>query len=265
MTLRALHTAATGGRALMNTIDTIANNLANVNTTGFKKQRTNFADLFYQTVQRAGFGTVGLNQHPTGIAFGTGVRLVSTERIFSQGNLERTDRELDIAIDGDGFYKVLLPDQREAFTRAGNFHLDAEGNLVTANGYRLVPNIRIPEEITKVHVDVTGLVQGLNPSQPNTLQQLGQLELTRFANPAGLEAIGDNLFIETPASGSRTEGFAGTTPGFGVIRQGFLEESNVDVIKELVDLINAQRAFETNTTTIRAADDILQAINALRR
>lgn len=265
MTLRALHTAATGGRALMNTIDTIANNLANVNTTAFKRQRVNFADLFYQTIQRAGFGTVGVNQHPTGIAFGTGVRLVSTERLFSQGNLERTDRELDVAIDGDGFFKVILPDGREAFTRAGNFHLDAEGNLVTAQGYRLVPNIRVPEEITKINIDQTGLVQGINPAEPNTPQQLGQFELVRFANPAGLEAIGDNLYIETAASGSRLEGFPGTTPGFGLLRQGFLEESNVDVIKELVDLINAQRAFETNTTTIRAADDILQAINALRR
>ncbi len=265
MTLRALSIASTGGRALMSVIDTLANNLANVNTSGYKRARTNFADLFYQQVNRAGFGTPGVNQHPTGLSFGTGVRLVSTEKIFTQGNLERTERDLDVAIDGDGFFMVTLPDNTQAYTRAGNFQRDQNGNIVTAQGYRLEPSINIPQEIQKIQIDVTGLVQGFNPQTPGALQTLGQIQIARFANPGGLEAIGDNLYRETPSSGTPIPGQPGQEPGIGSIRQGFIEESNVDVIKELVDLINAQRAFEINSNTIRAADDVLQAINALRR
>ncbi|MBI4244070.1 MAG: flagellar basal-body rod protein FlgG [Planctomycetes bacterium] len=264
MTLRSLSIAATGGRALMSTIDSIANNLSNVNTIGYKRSRVNFADLFYQQVQKAGFGQLGQNQQPTGLFFGTGVRLVSTEKIFSQGNLKRTDRDLDIAVDGDGFFRIILPDGTVSFTRSGNFQRDAEGNLVTSGGYLLDPAIQIDQAVTRVTIDVTGRVQGFDPSQPDQLQELGQLELSRFPNPSGLEAIGDNLYRETLASGNRIDGQPGTE-GFGVMRQGFIEESNVDVIEELTDLINAQRAFEINTSTIRASDEILQTVNNLRR
>jgi flagellar basal-body rod protein FlgG len=265
MTLRALSIASTGGRALMSTIDTLANNLANVNTIGYKRSRTNFADLFYQQVNRAGFGTAGVNQHPTGLSFGTGVRLVSTEKVFTQGNLERTERDFDLAIDGDGFFRIILADGTPAYTRAGNFQRDQQGNIVTPQGFRLDPQITISQDIQKIQVDVTGLVQGFNPQRPDTLESLGQIEIHRFSNPSGLEAIGDNLFRETPASGAPISGRPSQDVGFGAIKQGFVEESNVDVIKELVDLINAQRAFEINSNTIRAADDVLQAVNALRR
>lgn len=265
MTLRALSIAATGGRALMSKIDTIANNLANVNTTAFKKSRANFSDLFYEQIQRAGFGEVGRNQVPTGLAFGTGVRLTSTEKIFGQGALERTDRDLDLAIDGEGFLRVTLPDGNIVYTRAGNLNVDSEGNVVTSDGFPLDPPITVPQNITQVFIDSTGLIQGLDPANPQTLQQIGQIDLTRFINPSGLEAFGDNLYKETPAAGNRIDGQPGQGQGFGLIRQGFLEESNVDVIKELVDLIQTQRAFEINGNSIQASDEILQAVNNLRR
>ncbi len=266
MALRALNIAATGGRALMSQIDTIANNLANVNTTAFKRARANFADLFYQQVQRAGFGEAGRNQSPTGLSFGTGVRLVSTEKLFDQGTLQSTGRQLDVAVDGEGFLRIQLPDQTTlAFTRAGNLNVDAEGNLVTSDGFRVDPPITVPQNVTQILIDQTGLIQGVDPQNPQNLEPLGQLELVRFLNPSGLEAMGDNLYRETPAAGPRVEGRAGVDQGFGLVRQGFLEQSNVNVVKELVDLISAQRAFEINGTSIKTADEILQAVNNLRR
>ena len=265
MTLRALSIAATGGRALMNKIDTIANNLANVNTVGFKKGRANFSDLFYEQVQRAGFGQVGINQVPTGLSFGTGVRLSSTEKLFTQGSMEQTGRDLDMAIDGEGFLRVVLPDNTIAYTRAGNFNIDSEGSIVTSQGYRLEPSLSIPQNVTRIQIDATGLIQGFDPDVPNALQPIGQLTLSRFINPAGLEAFGENLYRETPAAGNRIDGAPGQGQGFGRIRQGFLEESNVDVIKELTDLIKAQRAFEINGNRIKASDEIIQDINNLRR
>jgi flagellar basal-body rod protein FlgG len=265
MTLRALSIAATGGHALMNQIDTIANNLANVNTTAFKKSRANFADLFYQQVQRAGFGEPGRSQSPTGTFFGSGVRLASTEKLFSQGTLQSTQRDLDLAIDGDGFFRVILPDSTTAFTRAGNLNVDSQGNLVTSDGFRVDPQITVSQNFTRIFIDQTGLIQGFDPQQPQTLQSIGQIEITRFINPSGLEAVGQNLYRETPAAGDRIDGQPSQGQGLGSIRQGFLEESNVDVIKELVDLITAQRAFEVNSKSIQTADDILQNINNLRR
>lgn len=266
MALRALSIASTGGRALMNVIDTLANNLANVNTIGFKRSRVNFADLFYQQVQRAGFGTPGVNQQPTGLAFGSGVRLVSTEKIFTQGNPDNTGKPLDMAIEGEGFFKVLLADGTEAFTRAGNFQRDSEGNIVTTQGYRLVGPSTIPQDIAidLISIDEAGGIFVKNPASP-TADRFGEIQIFTFPNPSGLESLGDNLYKETPASGPQQGGQPATTIGFGRIRQGFIEGSNVDVIKELVDLISAQRAFEINSNSIRAADDVLQAINALRR
>ncbi len=266
MALRALSIAATGGRALMSHIDTIANNLANVETTAYKRTRANFADLFYQQIQRAGFGDPQRNQNPTGLFFGTGVKLVSTEKIFEQGALRETQRPLDIAIEGEGFLRIQLPDQTTiAFTRAGVLKIDADGNLVTPDGYPIQPPITVPDNVTSIVIDQTGRVQGFDPTSPQTLEDLGELELTRFINPSGLEAIGDNLYRETAASGTPIEGQPGAGEGFGLIRQGFLEDSNVDVIRELVDLIAAQRAFEINGNTIETADEILQAVNNLRR
>ena len=265
MGMRSFSIAATGSRAQMERIDTIANNLANVSTTAFKKTRANFVDLFYQQVSRAGFGRVGVNQDPTGLFFGTGVRLSGTEKIFDQGALESTGRDLDLAIDGDGFFRIVLPDRTEVYTRAGNFNIDEEGNLVTNEGYLLEPRITVPQNVTRIFIDPTGLVQGFDPDNPRDLQTFGQLELARFINPSGLEAIGDNLYRETPAAGDPIEGQAGLGQGFGLLRQGFLEQSNVDVIKQLIDLIQAQRAFEINGSTIQTADEILQRVNNLRR
>ena len=265
MALRALSIAATGGRAMMDQVDTIANNLANVNTTAYKRTRANFSDLFYQQVKSAGHGEPGVNQNPTGQFFGTGVRLTSTEKLFSQGTLNRTERDLDLAIDGEGFLRVQMPDSTLMFTRAGNLNIDAEGHLVTADGYPVDPPIQVPQDITRVFIDPTGRVQGLDPQNPQELKDIGQIEISRFLNASGLEAVGDNLYRETPASGDRMDGEPGLDAGFGRLRQGFLEQSNVDVIKELVDLISAQRAFEINTKSIETADQILCTINTLRK
>jgi flagellar basal-body rod protein FlgG len=242
MTLRALTIAASGGRALLHQIDTIAGNLANVNSAGYKRSRATFADLPY-----AG-------------SFGSGVQIQSIERLFEPGKLQATQRDLDLAIEGDGFLRVLLPDQSVAFTRAGNLNLDAQGSLVTADGYLVDPPVNVPTGFSKIVIAPTGLVQGFDGEE---LQPIGQIEITRFSNPSGLQSAGSNLFRATDAAGERLDGRPGE--GLGVLRQGHLEQSNVDPIRELVDLIQAQRAFEINSRTIQAADEILQNINNLRR
>lgn len=264
MAMRSLSIAASGAAALQNEIDVISNNLANVNTTAFKKTRVNFADLFSQQIRPAGSGQPGINQDPTGIQLGTGVRTVGTQKVFQQGALEITDNDFDMAIDGDGFFRVILPDGTTSFTRAGSFRIDSSGQLVTGDGYKVEPEITIPENITRITVDTTGLIFGLDPQNPQQQQQLGQLELTRFINPSGLEAVGDNLYKETPASGNRIDGIP-TQQGMGSIRHRFLESSNVDVVKELVSLITAQRSFEINSKSIQTADEMLQTVNNLRR
>jgi flagellar basal-body rod protein FlgG len=242
MTLRALTIAASGGSALLHQIDTIAGNLANVNSAGYKRSRATFADLPYSD------------------AFGSGVRLQSTEKLFEAGKLQATQRDLDLAIEGEGFLRVLLPDRSAAFTRAGNLSLDAQGGLVTADGYLVDPPVNVPPGFSKIVIDPTGLVQGFDGEE---LQPIGQIEITRFSNPSGLQSAGSNLFRATDAAGERLDGRPGE--GLGVLRQGHLEQSNVDPIRELVDLIQAQRAFEINSRTIQAADEILQSINNLRR
>jgi len=238
MSLRALSIAAGGGRALLHQIDVIAGNLANVNSVGYKRSRVTTADL----PERAG------------------VRLQSTEKLFDAGKLQATQRELDLAIEGEGFLRLLLPDQSVAFTRAGNLSLDAQGNLATAEGYLVDPPVMVPAGFSRIVIDPTGLVQGFDGQE---LQPLGQIELSRFANPSGLQAAGSNLFRAGEAAGERVDGPPGQ--GLGVIRQGHLEQSNVDPLRELVDLIQAQRAFEINSRTIQAADEILQNVNNLRR
>jgi flagellar basal-body rod protein FlgG len=232
MSLRALAIAAGGGRALLQQIDLIAANIANAQLAGYKRNRAAFADLA-----------------------GGGVRLQSTEKLLEQGKLQATQRELDLAIEGEGFFRVLLPDQSAAYTRAGNLKLDADGNLATADGNLIDPPVLVPPGFTKLVIDPSGLVQGFDGQE---LQPLGQIELTRFANPAGLQAFGATLFRETEAAGEKVD-------GLGVIRQGHLEQSNVDPLRELADLVQAQRAFELNSRLMQAADDILQSVNNLRR
>ncbi|MBI3858381.1 MAG: flagellar hook-basal body complex protein [Planctomycetes bacterium] len=238
MSLRALNIAASGGRALLQQIDLIAGNLANANTVGFKRSRANLAE----------------------IADRGGVRLQSTEKLFEAGRLQATQRELDLAIEGEGFLRVLLPDQSVAYTRAGNLRLDEEGNLMTSDGHLVDPPIMVPSGFTRLVIDPSGLVQGFDGSE---LQPLGQIELSRFANPSGLDTAGANLFRQTEAAGERLDGLPGE--GLGVIRQGHLEQSNVDPMRELADLIQLQRAFELNSRVIQAVDDILQNVNNLRR
>lgn len=242
MTLRALGIAASGGRAFLRQIDLIAANLANANTIGYKRNRASFADL------------------PAWGGLGAGVRLQSVERLFEPGTLQATHRELDLAIEGEGFLRVSLPDRRIAFTRAGNLRLDDDGNLTTADGHLIDPPVQVPPGFSRIVIDPEGLVQAFDGQD---LQPVGQIELARFANPSGLESIGESLFGATAASGERLDGIPGQ--GFGVIRQGHLEQSNVDPVRELADLVQAQRAFEMNARTIQAADEILQSINNLRR
>jgi len=237
MSLRALAIAAGGGRALLHQIDLIAANIAGARIAGYKKTRASFADLA-----------------------GGGVRLQSTEKLLDQGKLQDTQRELDLAVEGEGFLRVVLPDQSVAYTRAGNLKLDAAGNLTTADGHLVDPPVLVPPGFTKIVIDPSGLVQG---SDGQDLQPLGQIELTRFANPAGLQPFGTTLFRETDAAGEKVEGRPGEE--LGVIRQGHLEQSNVDPMRELADLIQAQRAFELNSRLMQAADEILQSVNNLRR
>jgi flagellar basal-body rod protein FlgG len=240
MSIRALSIAATGGRALLHQIDLIAANLANVNTAGYKRSRATFADLVN----------------------GAGVRLQSSGKLFDAGTLQATQRELDLAIEGEGFLRVLLPDQSVAFTRAGNLKLDADGNLATSEGYLVDPPVLVPPGYTRLVIDSTGLVQGTYPDAAEP-QALGQIELTKFSNPSGLQPAGNTLFRSGEAAGERLDGQPGGE--LGVIRQGHLEQSNVDPLRELADLIQAQRAFEINSRVMQAADEILQSVNNLRR
>jgi flagellar basal-body rod protein FlgG len=247
--LRALSIAATGGRALLHQIDLGANNLANANTVGFKRSRAQFADLLYQ---KSG-----------DVAFGTGVRLAGVSRSFEQGELRKTDRELDLALDGPGFFRVRRPgDGGIAYTRAGRLHVDREGFLATEEGCVLDPGIRVPADVSRIAVDAEGRVVGAGGGAGVIL---GQLRLSRFVNPSGLEPLGRTLFAAAEAAGEAIDGYAGESAGFGVVRQGHLEASNVDPIRELTDLISAHRAFEINAKVIEAADEILQAVNGLRR
>lgn len=261
--MRSLYTATTGMLGQQLQIDTTSNNIANVNTIGFKKQRAEFADLFYQPLQYAGTATSETTISPTGIEVGIGVRPVSVQKMFSQGHPKETENNLDIAITGNGFFQIELPDGNIAYTRAGSFKLDNEGNVVNADGYALIPSITIPEGTTQINIGTDGTVTVLegNQSQANVL---GQIEIVNFINPAGLHALGDNLLINTNASGEPVVGVPGLD-GFGQLRQGFLEISNVKLVEEMTDLITGQRAYEANSKTIQTADSMLQTVNGLKR
>jgi len=263
MTIRALSTAATGMTSQMRNIDVIANNIANVSTTGFKKQVANFEDLFYQELNIAGGPAGGTRMSPIGSQIGTGVRLVGTQRIFSQGVSTETQKPYDVMIEGQGFFRVNLGNNEFGYTRNGNFHVDANGNLVTSDGYLVSPNIRIPENSVAVNINRDGTVL-VRVAGQDAFQNAGQLNLYRFTNPAGLEAIGECLFKQTASSGASVAGIA-TQQGFGQVIQGFLEQSNVDVVTEMVAMIQGQRAYEINANSIQTADAMLQVANNLRR
>ncbi|SJZ47781.1 flagellar basal-body rod protein FlgG [Selenihalanaerobacter shriftii] len=261
--IRSLWTAATGMKAQQLNIDTISNNLSNVNTSGFKKSRVGFQDLMYQSLREAGTPNNQGSQVPTGIEVGHGVRPAATQKLFSQGSFQKTGNPLDIAIEGDGFFQVLQPDGRVAYTRDGSLKRDNNGRLVTSDGYPVQPEITIPEDAVNVTVTVEGNVLVKQPGSEE-LNEIGQLELARFSNPAGLKSLGRNLFMKTPASGEPTVGVPAEN-GFGTLSQGYLEQSNVKVVEEMVNMIAAQRAYEVNSKAIRASDEMLQQANNLKR
>jgi flagellar basal-body rod protein FlgG len=268
MALTALFSAATGMKAQELAIDVVANNIANVNTTGFKKVRPNFQDLLYQQLHAAGGVDANDNREASETAIGLGVQLVSTQRDFTQGRLEATGAPLDVAIEGIGFFQVELPEDvgrgGYGFTRDGNFYRDGEtGDIVTSQGYRLQPSISIPDDATDIIIAKDGTVSVTTPSQAEP-QQVGNIELAFFVNEQGLEAIGDNLFIETGASGPVTTGTPGSGP-LGLLNQNHLESSNVELVEELVRMIRTQRAFEFNSQSIKTADEMLQTVTNLRR
>jgi flagellar basal-body rod protein FlgG len=259
--IRALYTAATGMQAQQLNIDVIANNLANVNTAGFKKSRADFQDLLYQTMRAPGAPTTNSTQAPTGIQVGLGARPTAVQRINQQGDYNQTGNDLDLAIEGTGFFEVTMPDGTNAFTRSGAFKLDNQSRLVTSDGIPVEPAISIPDGSENITVGQDGVVSAVLPGQSKATQ-VGQLQTARFANPAGLRAVGKNLLQETDTSGPPQLG----TPGQenrGTIIQGFLENSNVSVVEELVALITSQRAYEVTSKAIQTADEMLRTTNAI--
>ncbi|NNL85027.1 MAG: flagellar basal-body rod protein FlgG [Myxococcales bacterium] len=254
--MKALFTAATGMEAQQYRLDTVANNLANVGTTGFKRSRAEFHDLFYETLQAPGAATSEGQSLPTGTQIGHGVRLAAISRVFSDGERVSTERDLDLSIDGDGFFQITRPDGDTVYTRDGAFQLDRDGNLVNALGYALEPNIQIPTEALQVTILRDGTVSVLEAGQTQPTNA-GQIDLARFSNPAGLRALGGNLFATTEASGDPETGTPDQT-GFGSIAQGFLESSNVNMAEELVHMILAQRAFEVNSRVLQAGDEMMR-------
>ncbi len=259
--IRSLFVAKTGLEAQQTNVDVISNNLANVATNGFKRQRPVFEDLLYQTLRQPGAQSSQQTQVPSGLQLGTGVRPVATARIFTNGNLQNTGNPLDLAVNGNGFFQVTLPDGTVSYTRDGSLQLDNQGQLVTANGYPLQPTITIPPNSISITVGADGTVTVVAPGS-STPVQVGQIQLANFINPAGLQSRGENLFLETAASGTAQTNVPGSN-GLGSISQGFVETSNVNVTEELVNLITAQRAFEINSRSITASDQMLQRLTQL--
>jgi len=259
--MRSLFTAATGMGAQNLNMDVIANNLANVNTTGFKKGRADFEDLMYQTLRQPGATQAGGQMIPSGIQVGLGVKPVAIQKIFSQGNFQQTENQLDLVIEGEGFFKVLKVDQ-EVYTRAGSFKLDNNGVIVDSNGYILQPQFTVPTGTTSLVIDASGQITAL--AKDGTTLGQAQMTIFRFPNKGGLFAIGKNLFTPTPASGDAVEGTPGTGE-YGTIAQGFLEMSNVSVVDEMVNMIIAQRAYEANSKAIQTSDQLLQLANNVKR
>jgi flagellar basal-body rod protein FlgG len=262
--MRALYTAATGMMAQELNVQVISNNIANVRTNGYKRQRVHFQDLLYEHLRRAGAATSEQGtQVPAGTFVGSGVKTAATGRVMSQGNMTQTDKEYDIAIRGDGFFRVRMPDGRTGYTRDGSFDLDSQGQIVTKDGYVVEPGITVPQNARAVTISASGQVQALLPGQ-TAQQDLGTMQLARFVNRVGLESIGDNLFVETAGSGPAVDGAPGAE-GFGSLQQNYLEESNVNAVVEISSLIAAQRAYEMNSRVISASDQMMQATSQLFR
>ncbi len=255
--MRALHTAATGMMAQELNVQVISNNLANMRTTGYKRQRAEFQDLLYEHVRRVGSQTSDQgNLLPAGIELGSGVKAVGTPRLMTQGSMVQTGKDFDVAIRGEGFFKITLPDGRTAYTRDGSFELDAQGRVVTSQGNVVQPGLTVPANASGLTINAQGAVSVTLPGSTNSTQ-VGQIELAMFMNKSGLQAIGDNLFLETPASGTPQSGTP-AVQGFGDLQQGTLEQANVEAVSEITDLIAAQRAYEMNSKVISAADQMLQ-------
>ena len=259
---RSLWIAATGMKAQTVNIDVISNNLANVNTSGFKRSRADFQDLIYQTLRPSGVSSSADSQVPTGIQIGYGTKPVATQKIFMQGDYQATNNELDLAVDGDGFFQILRPNGDIGYTRSGAFKLDSEGRVVSSDGFALEPEITIPSDTVSVNIGMDGTISAFLAGETEATE-LGTIELTRFIIPAGLKSIGMNLFLLTEASGEPITGTAGED-GFGTISQGYLEMSNVKVVDEMVNMISAQRAYEINSKSIKAADEMLQIANNIK-
>ena len=261
--MRALSIAATGMLAQQRNVEVVSNNLANMNTTGYMRRRTEFHDLLYQNLRRVGStssddGSVV----PSGVQIGLGVKLAAVYRIHEQGNLNATDNTLDMAIQGKGFFQIELPSGDTAYTRDGTFQLNADGEIVTHDGYSVLPGITVPDDAIDVTINQSGEVLVKVQGQVE-LQYVGQLEIATFANEAGLEAVGSNLLTETPASGAPTVS-SPQEPGYGSILQGFLETSNVNAVEEITNLISAQRAYEMNSKVIQTADEMMATLNTTR-
>ena len=261
--IRALFSSSSGMQAQQLNLDVIANNLANVNTTGFKRTRVDFQDLLYQTYRAPGTAGAQGSTIPTGIQVGHGARPVATQRLFSQGDFQQTDNPLDLVIEGDGFFQVTRPDGTTAFTRAGAFKKDGTGKIVTSDGFALSPNVTIPPDAKNVTIGSDGTITVTLAGQ-STAQQVGTLTIAQFVNPAGLLSVGRNMFTPTSASGTAVVGTPGAQ-GLGTISQGFLELANVKVVDEMVAMITSQRAYEANSKAIQTADDMLSISNNLRR
>lgn len=255
---QALWIAKTGLDAQQTKMSTISNNLANAGTTGYKRGRAIFEDLIYQNVRQVGAQSTQDTQLPTGLMVGTGVRVVATEKLFTQGNLVQTENQLDMAVQGRGFFQVLLADGSQAYTRDGSFQVDSQGQLVTASGYVVQPAITVPENAQSLTIGTDGTVTVRQPGSSG-VTQIGTVQLADFVNPSGLQAIGQNLFIESSSSGSPQTGNPGLN-GLGTVVQGFVESSNVNVVEELVNMIETQRAYEMNSKAISTTDQMLQYV-----
>jgi flagellar basal-body rod protein FlgG len=261
--IRSLWTSATGMQAQELNIDVIANNLANVNTSGFKKSRAEFQDLLYQILRPAGAASSQDTTIPTGIQLGHGARPSAVQKIFTQGDFQNTKNELDWSIEGDGFFQIELPNGETSYSRSGEFKLDADGRIVNPDGFLLVPEISVPTDTVSINVGMDGTVSVIQADDATPVE-IGTIQLARFVNASGLRSLGRNLYSPTEASGDEIVGTPGEN-GFGTISQGFLEMSNVSVVDEMVNMITAQRAYETNSKVIQTADDMLQMANNLKR
>ena len=260
--IRGLYTAATGMNSMQHQIDVTSNNIANVNTTGFKQDRAEFQDLMYETLNYTAGQTSQTTRNPTGIDTGLGVRISGIQKNFSEGDLKLTSNTLDLAISGDGFFQITLPSGETAYSRNGAFKLNSEGTIVNGNGYELSPQIVVPDDVTDVSIGTDGIVSATNSSTGDS-EELGQIELADFINPSGLTPLGESLYMVSEASGNVQTGNP-TTDQFGSVNQGMIELSNVALVTEMVDLITAQRAYEANSKAITTADSMLNTVNNLK-